>query len=379
MDVRVFNTTQRGLSLIEVMVAITIAVVLSLGMIQVFSAQRAAFAANESLARVQENSRFALGFLERDLRMTGNMTCLNDMGFRGRLYNHLSPGAPAAAPWVYRIDEPLQVYEYVGTAPGSTFVLPDERTTPGANAWNPPLPPELGIGSEALDGSDVLVLRYMSPESTRLTGIGVNAATNTLTAADPAFIEAGRVYAVTDCRNFSLFQSLGGGNVGPGNLNQVGWTGLENNYGPDVPLYRFEFVAYFIGLGADGGPALFQIAFDSDGALQSEEVVAGVESLQAVLGGDTTLRANGDQPTQYFTADAVQDGVAPWPESTVDVRWSSIVSVRVGLLVRNETRASVVAPDLAYRVADTSLKVPADARMRHVYEAQVALRNRIRG
>lgn len=371
--------SSRGFSLVEVMVALAIGVLLSIGLVQVFSAQRATFAANEGLARVQESSRFAMAFLQRDLRMTGNMTCLNDMGFAGRLYNHLSPAGPELAPWLYRIDRPLQVYEYIGTAPGDTFPLAEDRTTPGADAWNPPLPIELGIDAEALDGSDVLVMRYMSTDATRLTGIGVNAATGTLTAADPAFLQKGRVYGVTDCRNFSLFQSQGGNAIGVGGLNQVGFTGHENNYGPEVPLYRLEFVAYYVGASVDGGPALFRTSFDQDGGLQSEEVVPGVESLQAVLGSDTTLRANGDQPSRYLTADRVQDGGGDWPMSTDTQRWNAVVSVRLGVLVRNETRAAADAPAKARRVADTLLGTPDDARPRHVYEAQVALRNRIRG
>lgn len=380
MTTRAFNRGQRGLSLIELMIAITIAVVLGLGMIQIFSAQRAAFAANESLARVQENSRFALGFLERDLRMTGNMTCLNDMGFRGRLYNHLSSDVPAAAPWLYRIDQPLQVHEFKGTGPGEEYAIGDARTTPDGETWDPPLPVQLGIVGAALDGSDVIVLRYMSSESTLLTGIGVEGAAGVISVADPSFLDAGRIYAVTDCRNFSLFQSLGGASVGIGGLNKVGWTGHENNYGPDVPLYRFEFAAYYVGIGADEGPALFRRELASDGTLVSEELVSGIESLQAVLGADTGLRGQGDHPTQYFTAAAVQAGSAPWTAASLpDERWSSVVNVRLGLLVRNQTRAATPAPGSAYRVADTKLQAPADARLRHAYEAQIALRNRTRG
>lgn len=374
------TNAQRGFSIVELMIAITIAVVLGLGLVQVFSAQRVAFAANESLARVQENSRFALGFLEHDLRMTGNMTCLNDQGFAGRLFNHLSTDVPAAAPWLYRIDQALQVYEFVGTAPGQTYVLEEKRTTPAPDAWDPPLPPGLGIAGSALDGSDIVVVRYMSAESTVLTGIGVGAASGTLSVADPSFLDAGRVYAVSDCRNFSLFQSLGGTSVGIGGLNLVGWSGLENSYGPDVPLHRFEFAAYYVASGADGGPALFRRELDENGVLVSEELVAGVESLQAVLGADTALRDRGDRPSLYFTAAAVEEGAAPWPaDALASQRWSSVTTARVGLLVRSETRASAVAPTAPLLVADAQLEIPADSRLRHVYETQVALRNRIRG
>lgn len=371
---------QRGFSLIELMIAITIAVLLGIGMVQVFSAQRIAFAANEALARVQENSRFALQFLERDLRMAGNMTCLNDLGFRGRVFNHLSPDVPSSAPWLYRIDVPLQVYEYVGTSPGDGYMLEEKRTTPAAAAWNPPLPPDLGLAGVALDGSDVVVVRYMSAEATTLTGIGVNAATGELSVADPSFIEAGGIYAVTDCRNFSLFQSLGGASAGQGGLNLVGWSGLENSYGPDVPVHRFALAAYYVATGAEDGPALFRRALQADGSLLSEEMVGGVESMQLVLGADTGLRNLGDRPVAYLTAAEVSDGGAPWPGmSSADDRWSAVLAVRLGLLMRNPTRTNTAKPALAPIVADARLDVADDGRLRHVYEVQVAVRNRIRG
>lgn len=371
---------EAGLSLIELMIAITIAVLLGLGMVEVFSAQRVAFAANESLARIQENSRFALGFLERDLRMAGNMTCLNDQGFRGRLHNHLSDGIPAAAPWLYRIDQSLQVHEFIGTAPGAAYAYSEKRTTPAATAWDPPLPDDLGITGDALDGSDVIVLRYMSAESTVLTGLGVDTGAGTLSVADPSFLTAGRVYAVTDCRTFSLFQSLGGASAGIGGLNKVGWNGRENSYGPDVPLHRFEFSAFYIGTGADGGTALFRRKLDDDGTLVSDELVSGVEALQAVLAADVTLRDRGDRPSDYFTAADVEAGGSPWPvTSSPDERWSAVVALRAGLLVRSEARASTPDAMHPFLVADTTLQVPADARLRHVYEAHIAVRNRIRG
>lgn len=371
---------QRGFSLIELMIAITIAVLLGIGMVQVFSAQRIAFAANEALARVQENSRFALQFLERDLRMAGNMTCLNDLGFRSRLYNHLSPDVPVNAPWLYRVDQALQVYEFIDTAPGSDYAMSEPRVAPGAAAWDPPLPPELGIEGVALDGSDVVVMRFMSAEHTVLTGIGLQATVGTITVADPSFVKPGAIYAITDCRNFSLFQAHGGSSVGEGGLNLVGWSGHESAYGPDVPMYRYRFAAYYVAMGAEDGPALFRRSLDDNGDLVSEEMVGGVESLQAVLGADTGLRDRGDRPTQYLTATDVSNGGPAWPASSLgDDRWSSVVTVRLGFLLRNQGRAGVTPPAIPLHVADTRMSVPEDGRLRHVYESQVALRNRIRG
>ena len=62
-----------GLSLIEMMIAMVISLILMLGVVQIFMASRAASRLSEGAARTQENARFALDFLERDIRMAGHM------------------------------------------------------------------------------------------------------------------------------------------------------------------------------------------------------------------------------------------------------------------------------------------------------------------
>src|SRR3954453_3528930 len=63
-------TSQRGLSLVELLVAIAIGAVLIFGATQAYVDSRNAFAVNESVARMQENGRYAMSLLEPDLRMS---------------------------------------------------------------------------------------------------------------------------------------------------------------------------------------------------------------------------------------------------------------------------------------------------------------------
>ncbi|KGP31306.1 hypothetical protein NY67_01610 [Xanthomonas citri pv. fuscans] len=67
-----------GVSLIELMIAMVIGLVLLLGVIQVFSASRTAAQLSEGASRAQENGRFALDYLARDIRMAGHFGCVND-------------------------------------------------------------------------------------------------------------------------------------------------------------------------------------------------------------------------------------------------------------------------------------------------------------
>ena len=72
-------TKQSGFSLIEIMIALSIGVFLLGGIVQIFSASQQTYRMQRNLARLQENGRFALDFLARDIRMAGYWGCLNGM------------------------------------------------------------------------------------------------------------------------------------------------------------------------------------------------------------------------------------------------------------------------------------------------------------
>ncbi|HNP37138.1 MAG TPA: PilW family protein [Woeseiaceae bacterium] len=63
---------QRGLTLVEMMVALAIGSFLVIGAVQIYNQSRQAFVINESIARVQETAQFAIDTIESDLRMASN-------------------------------------------------------------------------------------------------------------------------------------------------------------------------------------------------------------------------------------------------------------------------------------------------------------------
>ncbi len=62
---------QRGMTLIETMVAMTISSVLILGSIQMYAQARSSYRTAESVARMQENLRFSIDILNEDIRLAG--------------------------------------------------------------------------------------------------------------------------------------------------------------------------------------------------------------------------------------------------------------------------------------------------------------------
>src|SRR5438105_162394 len=67
-----------GMSLIELLVAMTIGVVLIFGAAQVYMDSSNTYPINESLARLQENARYALSVLEPDIRMANYWGLVKD-------------------------------------------------------------------------------------------------------------------------------------------------------------------------------------------------------------------------------------------------------------------------------------------------------------
>jgi len=76
MNVSIHNTSssktrQQGLSLIELMVALTIGLILMLGVGQIFLSNKASYNIQNGLGQLQENARFALNIMSQDIGMAG--------------------------------------------------------------------------------------------------------------------------------------------------------------------------------------------------------------------------------------------------------------------------------------------------------------------
>src|SRR5260370_32204805 len=88
------NRGQRGLTLIEMMVSITIGLVVVGAMTYLYIGSKGAYRGNESLARIQEAGRFALDAITRDVRSAGVLGC----GSSASLTNGQAPNVNVVAP-----------------------------------------------------------------------------------------------------------------------------------------------------------------------------------------------------------------------------------------------------------------------------------------
>jgi len=362
---------QRGVTLVELMVALALALVLTAGFIQVFLSNRISYAFNEGMSRIQENGRFALDTLNFRIRMAGYVGCLSEVP----LFNNLN----AAGDLAFDFEEAIAGFEANGTGAGATFAAASSNpaNSSAAGNWTPSLPAELV--NRVVPGSDVIVVRNFSA--------GAHALRSPFSDGDVVYVEAdpgayvvGDVAVASDCQKASIFQvtdvapggtginlSHAAAGASPGNAT-VTWN-TDQSYTAGAELARGETWVYFVGAPAGGGPpALFQGRLRVDtssgsAGLVYEEIADSVETMQVLYGLDVN---DDDRVDEYRTAAAI--GAA---------EWADVVTVRIGLLMRSPDEYGAETDTSTYAVNETIFNPVDDRRVRQVFTTTVALRNRL--
>jgi type IV pilus assembly protein PilW len=390
---------QGGVSLIELMIAIVIAGLIALGLTQIFAASSTTSRMTEGLSRVQENGRFAMQYLQRELRMVGYMGCGSDAGrvTQESFVNHLA-----------EFDASVPGGNIVPGGNAYRFQRPIEAFTTGAMT----APAELATIAGIVDDSDVLIVRVLTEESTPVVSVTKAADTLNVLVGDPAaaFLPAANdtvLFALENCRSADVFAGSLNGSAPGSELVVPGRTSPNVYLDPSVsdcgtapcpwdfrisnaflnakPLvgesslnaevHRAEYYAFFVKTNPNNIPALYMLRFERDSTAlgEPEELVEGVENMQLRFGMDTDVRPDG-RVDVYQTAAEIVGALAT--EVDLDAAWSRVLSVRIGMLIRSPDRAG--APDQTHTVIDVSITPSAnDGAIREVYETTVALRNRL--
>lgn len=395
-------STTRGFSLVELMVAILIGLIISIGVVQIFGATRATYQLDESLARAQENGRFAIEFLQQDIRHAGYAGCKRDTSVS--VFNNLSVST-AAGLFITGISGA----EFTGspTGFGDTYTL---AASPGntTSGWSPALTAVPGLPSAvsavdvagALPGSDVLAIQRMAPNSWALVPPYVDPENVFL---HPDFVNRvrvgmsnGDVLLVADCRSAVAFRATAitptgiiSHDVGPTANRCARWTGgLDTtnaasaacaaafDYTP-VPattaIGKLETVVFYVANdptadAANPRPTLFRRVILATGdVVENAALVEGVENFQVLYGVDNVPSFDGVADS-YVPANAVAD-------------FARVVSVQIGVLVYG-VNATGTANDTSFDtdihdVGGTSIvPAPNSTRKRRVFNTTIQLRNR---
>ncbi len=344
----------RGLSLIELMIALLIGSILMIGVVQVFAASRTAYQLSEGMSRVQENGRFALDYLQRDIRMAGHFGCVNDQA-RGQINGALNSHFAANGP----MDFGFSVRGYENASP-----------------------PGITLSPTRVAGTDSIVLRFMTGNGVPVTSIDIAGSS---VDVDPSKwsvltdggVAAPAIFGLSDCAFADVFiadsTNPGAGRVVAPNTVDLGRYGVASDEGGPTMLYRGEAVVYYIGLGAGGQPSLWRARINKDGSSNSEELVEGIENMQFRYGMDRN--AVGTLPSGYIASQGTATDVG-----TTEAAWRRVGQVQVALLAASPDRAaSAQASAVTPTLLGVTPALPADGRYRTVYQGTIALRNRLYG
>jgi len=290
----------------------------------------------EAISRIQENARFALAFIARDLRMGDFWGCLRRD--TGGPVNNIGFGAAAA------------IYDFYGAG--------------GFDGTNG----VVNAGNGGLDAPDTLTIRGA-------TSAGIFIASDiggTITTTANHGFNPNEYLFITNCRNGDIFQATAG-TVNASITHTVGGSAPANaspnlsvTYGLDAQVYQVATVTYSIANGASGLPSLFR----SVNGL-NQEIIEGVENMQVLFGID-------NDPTMDLSVDYY----VPFDQIPVTINTSSgnvpgrnrIISIRISLLLQSTANNITDQNTAVFYNGGTSA---ADRRIRRVVTSTIALRNRL--
>ena len=339
---------QRGMTLIEIMISLLIGVFLIGGILQIFLSTQQTYRTQENLSRMQENGRFAMEFLTRDIRMAGYQGCASNQA-----NNMVDVKNPNPNP------NPITLSVPITAVTGNDGV---------ADNWNAIA---CSGSDKCIAGTDSISFHF-GVNCGNLTGVTApNNANIKIDAVDNnniCTLSQYDVLLVSDCDSADIFVATAvSSNSGDLTIthaaNQDGLTApkLSKLYGHDASLFKLKSSTFFIRSGVSGQPALWKMDNTKDASgTNPVELIEGVENMQILYGEDT----DADNAPNYYV-----------PEGTAGLTMDNVVSIRISILVRS-TEDNLTSEPRAYTY-NGATTTPGDNRLRRVFTSTIAIRNRL--
>ena len=333
---------QAGISLIEFMVAMVIGLFLIAAVGATYLGNKGAFSEGRAVSVMQDNGRFALETLSRDIRLAGFSGCMGS-GTVGNTLNN-------SGSFLYSFSQGVQGFHGSGSS------------------WTPALDASIGAGVAPLAGTDVLTLRRAEGPSYGLSApymaLSTDAPHVDAALLAPDKLKQNHFVLVRDCTAAAVFQITNVDATTSGTLKHLAGAGSPGNasgdlgrvFGSDAQATRVVTASYFLApsVAVPGRNSLWE----QTDAQAPSEMALGVDNLQILFGEDTDgdLTAN-----RYVTADQVSN-------------MASVVSVRLSLLLSSDDNTAQ-SPE-PYTFNGVGPVTPTDRRLRTVFTTVVSLRNR---
>lgn len=345
---------KNGFSIVELMTAVTIALFMLSVMLTVYLVQSRVYKTTTGQGFIQNSENAIATMMSQYIRGAGFAGCST---VANAVSNLNAGGSP-----------PLG---NINTAPAAIMGYQSLKTITQLNAandanvadWSPSL--DSTLAGNAIPGSDVLVV-LGPPPGTLPTGVtAINNASNVFTVQNATGVVAGQYGAISDCAKSAIFKITGvtGQNIshasGSGSLANSSDT-LAVTFAPGAQFISLQQTAFFVGQGAGGQSSLMMATLNGN-TWTVQALVPGVDTMKVMYG----VGANGAL-NQYQTAANVTS-------------WGQVYAVRLGFLVEGELASGNISTqnNTQFTLFNQTITVPADNRLRHVYEFTVNVRNNI--
>ncbi len=289
---------QAGVSLVELMIAITLGLLATGAALAIYLSNRTSFALVEGVARMQENARFAVDLLSRDIREAGGVVCGGSL-----VAVNIVSGSNTWSVW----DRGL-VGNVLGSGTGQ-LTAPNGTTT-------------AQIGS-----TESLLVWSASSSGTPVQIVSHSPATGTFTTASAPNYKQDQVVTACDGSNVATFRvSEATGASGTSvKYTNPGVNGISNTFAPGGFLNPLSAQVWYIGKSTDNTTtkSLRRLTLNPDGSYTNanDEMVVNVSNMriQYLLGDASGAPA----ATTYVDATSITD-------------WTKVIAVRVTLTLATQ-------------------------------------------
>jgi len=313
----------RGMSLVELMLALLLGTLVVASAIGIFLANRNTMATSQGLGQMQQNMQVALELLGRELRQAGGNPCNRHLPLANIIH------APASRWWTHLAST---------QNPDNTWNAPWRNTLRGLTTA------EFATGTGAgarVAGSDAI--EVLAADTKTATVVSYDGTRFILNTSAHGFT-SGNLLLVCGPRQASLFQAMvSGANIThpADGMNCSGNLGLPGGcssvpfiYAPHAQITRWNPQRWYLGHNGRGGTSLYQMSLDGNGqGVTRQEMVEDITALEF----------------RYLLAGASE--YVPLP--AVAGNWAAVIGVRIELEVTAARVKDDVGDELTRTAAHT--------------------------
>jgi type IV pilus assembly protein PilW len=342
------GTAVHGFSLIELMVAMVLGILVSIGLVTLFGATSKTNRVQNAMARLQENGRYVVTRLNDDVRMATSQSMNASGAYTSTVSADNGPVNLSLAVHIYAASIPFPdgaVAEPTGWLNDNWWPLSVTNSLKGYECTSgtcsptvPSLLPATGTtANKRAQGSDVLLMRYLAapgwssshgstsgPEvqtacnGGKLDSLTVSVTTGGTYSPPSLNFQTGDLALLSTTGFLEVFQVAASGDatsvtLTPQNVLNSGKPACSGSSSRETRVFNFtrDFITviYWVRLDADPNdgsrviPVLIRTQIDNSGAAAvDQELVRGVERMDFLYGTQLGLSDADSGSVRYFTA-----------------------------------------------------------------------------